>query len=193
MKPIIKLVPPIVAAFILLTSALSSGTTLLAMDLESLTQSSDEICTGRVIDRVSFLKEGRIYTLNRVRVESSIKGKQLKGAIIEVVTAGGHSELFSQKVFGAAELQEDASYLLFLEKRGAPDVVHPVGMSQGALPIKVEPNTKALSVHPPRAVPRLLSRDPVDGRFRPATPWLTKTRQLDEVVTEIRSFIGGIR
>lgn len=193
MKATLKPVPLILATIILLTSTFSNGTTLLALDLDSLTQLSDDICTGHILDQTSFMREGRIYTLHRVRVETNIKGKQSQGTVIEVVTAGGHSELFSQKVFGAAELQAEKTYLLFLENRGIPDVVHPVGMSQGALPISIESTTRKATVHPSGIVPRLLSRDSANGQFRPTAPWLTKARQLDEIITEIRTIIGGTR
>ena len=185
------LVPPVVVSVILLTSGVSIGTTLLALNLEEMTRTSDEICTGRVVDKTSFLKDGRIYTLNDVEVIENIKGDHTKGTIVEVVTAGGHSELFSQKVFGAPEFEVNETYLLFLEKRGIPDVVHPVGMIQGALPISVDSTTHIAKVHPPSELPRLLTRDPVDGNFRPSVPWITKTRLLDDVVREIRTIAGG--
>jgi hypothetical protein len=175
----------------LITSVKTEATTLIAKDLASLSREADNICQGRVIDTVSFLKGGRIYTLNRVQIIASIKGSERDGEIIEVVTAGGHSELFSQKVFGAAELEVDHEYLLFLEHRGAPEISHTVGMTQGALRISLDDSRTTRLVHPPRSMPRLMQRDLSTGRLYNADPWLTDTRPLSEILTRVREYLGG--
>ena len=181
----------IVASCLMLTTAPSTATTLVAKDLESLTRDADNICTARVIDAVSFLKGGRIYTLNRVQITESVKGNEKAGDIMEVVTAGGHSELFSQKVFGAAELEVDEEYLLFLEHRGSPDISHTVGMTQGALPLSLDARAATRLVNPPRALPRLMIRDAETGQLRDREAWLTEARPLTEILTQVRAYLGG--
>ncbi len=184
---------PLIATIVLTVSTISSGTTLLAFDLESLTRFSDQICTGRVVDSTAFLRDGRIYTLNRIEIIEEVKGRKGSGEIIEVITAGGHSELFSQKVFGAAELEKETTYLFFLENRGIPEAVHPVGMTQGAVPVILDAETRVTRVHPPKFLPRLLTRNPIDGRFQSGIPWITEPRLLNEVLEQIRTFVGGDR
>jgi hypothetical protein len=192
MKFTIHLASALVAMLVLTTQD-AAASTLLAMNLEELTQASDEICTGRVVDSTSFLEEGRIYTLHRVEIVEGVKGNAARSTLIEVVTAGGHSELFSQKVFGAAELEPNQTYLFFLEKRGTPGVVYPVGMTQGALPVSIDAATRMARVHPPKTLPRLVTRNPVDGRIYPGSPFLTSDRPLDDVIKEIRTITGGNR
>lgn len=184
----------LIGCAILLIGKLSVGTTLLALDLEALSRASDHICIGTVVDATSFLKGGRIYTLHRIAVTESIDGTAQSGEILEVVTAGGHSEWFSQKVFGAAELKTDAEYLLFLRKTHGPDTAAVVGMSQGAYPITRDPETRVRVITPPKTPPRLMKRDALSGgRLTTTTPWIAQVTPLDAVIVQIQQFIGGSR
>jgi hypothetical protein len=191
MKRVLNATTLMLTLLLMAISSASNGTTLLAQDLESLTANADRICTGRVLDATSFMKGRRIYTLSRVEIIDSIKGENRTGEILEVVTAGGHSEFFSQKVFGAAELEVDEEYLLFLEHRGAPTIAHTVGMTQGALPISVDSAKTDRMVYPPKAMPRLMRRDAANGGLRTAAPWLSNPRRLSDVLDQVRSYLEG--
>ena len=180
-----------IATALLFAGAPASGSTLLAHDLESLSTLSDHICTARVVDATSFMKGGRIYTLSRVEIIESVKGADRQGNLLEVVTAGGHSEWFSQKVFGAAELEVGAEYLLFLEHRGSVDISHPVGMTQGALPVSIQADTADRQVSPPKSIPNLMRKSLEDGSLHPAALWINQPERLSDVLTRIRGFIGG--
>jgi hypothetical protein len=162
--------------------------------LDDLTWEADQIVTGRVLDATSFLRDGRIYTLNRIEVNEALDDASEPGEIIEIVTAGGRSEHFSQKVFGAPELEVGAGYLLFLQHRSL-DVTRTVGMFQGALRVKEDPETKELFVHPAaKSATRLVRRvSGKSGRLREVSPWLTDSRPLREVADEIKAILRGAR
>jgi hypothetical protein len=167
------------------------GTTLIALSLEDLTLDSDYIVTGYVLDSTSFLNEGRLFTLHRIRTDRILDDSLESGEIIEIVTAGGHSEWFSQRVFGAPELEVGGQYLLFLKRHGVNDIVRPIGMSQGAYPVIADPTTRTPTAMPSCTGARLVQRyGGASGRFEETTPWLTEGRSLDEIVEEVRAIRG---
>ncbi len=172
-----------------LISVPAAASTLIALDLDELTANSDSICTGTVLDGTAFLEGGRIYTLSRVEVVDPVLGVS-KGQILEIVTAGGHGEHFSQKVFGAAELTTGGQYLLFLSQgtRGAKRVV---GMSQGALRLATDKETGRRLVRPPVRSVRLVRRDPISRRIIEVAPWIREDRPLDGLLQEVRTVLEG--
>ncbi len=177
-----------------LTSVPAAGTTLVALSLEDLTLDSDHIITGQVLDSTAILENGRIYTLHRVQVDEDLDGILEQGEVVEMVTAGGHSEWFSQKVFGAPSLEVGGRYLLFLREFGVSGAVRALGMSQGALPVVADPRTRQLTVNPSSVGARLVRR--FGGETAPleeAEPWLTEARSLDDIVGEIRAIMERAR
>ena len=64
---------------ILLMSVPTGGavaSTLIALDLDELVSRSDSIFSGKVLDSVSFLEDGRIFTLCRVEVEAHLRRRE---------------------------------------------------------------------------------------------------------------------
>jgi hypothetical protein len=170
----------------------ASASTLIALDLEELVSRSDSIFSGRVLDSVSFLDAGRIFSLCRVEVEEPIFGAG-RGEVVEVITAGGHGEQFSQRVFGAAELEPGERYLLFLEPGIRGPEKHVVGMAQGAYQVALDATTRARMVRPSAEGVRLVRRDPGTRRIVEALPWIREQRSLSGVVEDIRAALGGKR
>ena len=169
------------------------GTTLVALDLDDLTLESDSIVTGRVVDATSFLRDGRIFTLNRIEVDEALDDSSSSGEIIEVVTAGGRSEHFSQKVFGAPELEVGGRYLFFLQYR-SKEVTRTLGMSQGAYRLREDPETRKWLVHPGSSAARLVRRSGKKGRrLVDVAPWLNRTRPLSDIAEEIRTILEAAR
>lgn len=178
----------------LLVSLPAAGTTLLALSLEDLTLDADHIITGRVLDSTPILEDGRIYTLHRVQVDEDLDGILEEGEIVEMVTAGGRSEWFSQKVFGAPELEVGGRYLLFLREYGVSGAVRALGMSQGVLPVVEDPRTRLSTVNPSPFSARLVRRFGGEtGSLEEAEPWLTEARSLDDVIGEIRAIMESSR
>ena len=112
---------------------------------------------------------------------------------MEVITAGGHGEQFSQKVFGAAELRPGERYLLFLEPGIRGPEKHVVGMAQGAYQVVTDATTGARMVRPSAEGVRLVRRDLVNRRIVEALPWIREKRAISGVVEDIRQALGGVR
>lgn len=170
----------------------AAASTLIAIDLDGLTRRSDTICTGTVIDATSFMEGGRIFTLNRVRVDETMHGTS-NGTILEVVTAGGHGEHFSQKVFGAAELTPGEQYLLFLEPRRETDEKRVVGMAQGALRISLSTADNVKMVHPLTRGVRIAEKNPSTGRIVEVLPWIREASPLDLIKRNIADAIARLK
>jgi hypothetical protein len=169
------------------------ASTLIALNLDELVQQADAIFTGKVLDSTSFLDGGRIYTLHRVEVEEPIHGVA-KGDVVEVITAGGRSYHFSQKVFGEAELEPEQSYLLFLEPDVRAESKQVVGMSQGALKVEVDTTTRVKTARPPAERTRLVRLGGEPGRRIVETaPWLDARRPLDTLIEEIKTTIARLK
>ena len=172
-------------------TATTFGSTLLSLDLEKLTQDSDRIVVGRVLDAVSFQRENRIYTLHRIQVSTAVSGGDAEGTVIEVITAGGKIGDIRQAVSGAASLDTGAEYLLFLQDRGDPVFAYVLGMSQGAYTVMHEKGASNATVHPSSNPPRLVSRDKDTGRLVDVAPWLTEGKSLRDVLDRISKILRG--
>ena len=73
-------------------------------------------------------------------------------------------------------------------------MIRPLGMSQGALRLKVDPETKKWVVHPSLSHARLVKRSGVrGGRMIHVAPWLNQTTPLSELTREIKTIRGAIR
>jgi hypothetical protein len=176
---------------IVLISALCSATTLLSLDLKTLTLRADQVVVGRVMDSTSFMKDNRVYTLHRVEVTQSVASDKQETDIIEVVTEGGHTATFTQRVEGAAELEVGMEYLLFLDLRGDLGMPYVTGMSQGAYPVLKDDSSLLKFVHPPNRLPRLVSRDASTLRLQDGGFWMKEKVRLDSMIEEIQSIIRG--
>jgi hypothetical protein len=162
-------------------------TTLLRLDLEDLTLDADCICLGRVSDSTVFSRGNRLYTLHRIEITESISGDKAAGDTLEVVTAGGSAEGLRQKVSGAAALKVGEEYLFFLEQRGETEIVHPIGMSQGAYPVALDASTAERVVLPPTNLPRLVQKSATGDVLKKASLWLNEKKPLDDVLEAIRA------
>ena len=173
-----------------LINANANATTLIAFTLDELTAQSDEIVTGTITDSTSFLNENRIYTLQRVKVSEAVFGAYRAGDVVEVVTAGGNADTYSQKVYGAAELKVGEQYLLFLKRHSIHGILMPTGMSQGVCRIVKSSDNQKLQLMPLHLRARLVKRNEAHNRrFKIALPWLIEKRSLNEVLAEIRKII----
>jgi hypothetical protein len=174
-----------IGAAIILVSVLCGGTTLLSLDLKTLTLRAHHIVVGRVMDSTSFMKEKRVLTFHRVEITKSIVSDKKEGDVIEVVTEGGQTATFTQKVEGAAELADGKEYLLFLDIRGNWGAAYVTGMSQGAYPISTDDSSTVKFVQPPNRLPRLVARDTATLRLQDKGFWLKEKTRLDSMIEEI--------
>jgi len=165
---------------------LSHASTLVSLDLPELVFMSEAIIVGRVVKSSSFLEGSRIYTVHDVSVTESINSDTaLDRKEIEVMTLGGKTEHFSQKVLGEAELKEGSQYLLFLKCRDYHWV--PAGMAQGAYPVVMDEFSGEYEVRP-----ALINADLVRitaGGIKGARQWIAQYRPLDDVIEQIRSLM----
>ena len=69
-----------------------------------------------------------------------------------------------------------------------------LGMSQGALPVVENPDTRDLTVNPSRISARLVRRfGGGAGPLEEVEPWLTAARPLSDVVGEIRAIMESVK
>ena len=193
MKPTTFVIAAALVAAVVLKTSAPVASTLLSLDLDTLTQEADHIVVGRVLDAVAFQRESRIYTLHRVEISKVVNGNNTEGEIIEVITPGGTVGHIRQAVSGAAELEVGAQYLLFLEDRGDPSFSYVMGMSQGAYALLKTLDGADLEVAPSTHLPRLVTRDKATGRLIESSPWLNQKRPLKEVLQDISAILGSTK
>jgi hypothetical protein len=116
-----------------------------ALSLDELSWQADEVVLGRVLERrARRAGSGRIVTDTSVQVEDTVKGSSTQGEVLSVTTLGGELGDLGMRVEGEARLEVGARYVLFL--RRLDRTLRPVGMSQGALPVRED--TAGLTVLP---------------------------------------------
>lgn len=138
------------ASFMLLSVA--SATTLVKLNLETLTDRSEHIIQGKVMGMESLEERGRIVTHVRVQVAETLKGDLAPAQTITVRVLGGRLGDLVTIVHGSPNFSQDEEVLLFMQRlktRGpglAPLVV--TGMAQGKFTLTTGPDQKTLYVVP---------------------------------------------
>jgi hypothetical protein len=155
----------------------SHASAAVALDLPALVAQSRTVAVADAAEASSFWLDGRIVTDTVVRVIDPILGAAA-GRTLVVRTLGGEVGELGQRVAGEASLVSGRRYLLFLEAAG--EVLRPVGLAQGALPV-VEISGAAM-VLPPVDPPLLLSADGLAS----VAAWLAAPRPLVDVLVEVR-------
>jgi hypothetical protein len=132
------------------------ATTLLAVDVPTLSRSADAIVIGTVLSSKARLSEGgRIMTDTELQVSEALKGKAF-GTIV-VMQPGGIVGDLGQRVEGTAPFRAGEEVLVFLDARGDRFIV--TGMVQGKYKIQRSTDGKEIVAIPEAPSARLL--DPV--------------------------------
>jgi hypothetical protein len=160
------------------------ATTMVPLDLGTLTARADRVVLGVVESQASHwtADHDAIYTDVAVRVTRVYKGALRTGDVVTVRREGGSVDGVGMRVFGAAEFTVGEEALVFVETRAGASWVS--GMSQGKLRVSTAADGRKL-VAPRLAGVQLLGPS---GSAQPRGP-----RPLDDVEREIRAYVAAQR
>jgi len=160
-----------------------------AMSLADLTREAEVIVVARVDgQRARYDTQGRIVTDVSLRIEQSLHGRLGPGARATAMRLGGAVGDLGLRVEGEASYVDGERVILFARWYTTPagDLLRPIGMSQGVLPITSAGGTEL-------AQPGGLGLDLVapgpDGRLVPAPAAMSAPRGLDALLDEIRALV----
>ncbi len=160
-----------------------------AMSLAELVSASDEIAVVRVEDqRARYDAAGRIVTDVALRVEERLLGRLMPGARASVLRLGGVVGDRGLRVEGEAIYETGERVLLFARRVATSEgeVLRPVGMSQGVLPIRGEGGVEVVL---PGGGGLELVRPDGTGQLAPAPGAIPTIRPRDEVLDEVRALV----
>jgi hypothetical protein len=171
----------------------ASASVAVALDLEALTQSAEDVVLAECVREGSRYDEaGRIVTDVTLEVHDALKGSHLPGEQVELTLLGGVVGDVGMRVPGEAHLPVGREAIVFAH-RANDGRVRTVGMAQGVLP--VERASGRAMVHPGARGLHLVAGT-TGTRTARATGALDEPAPLDEVLDRIRSIVaaqGGAR
>lgn len=163
-----------------------------AMSLSDLTREAEVIVIARVDgQRARHDAQGRIVTDVSLRIEESLHGRLASGSRATALRLGGAVGDLGLRVEGEASYVDGERVILFARWYATPsgDVLRPVGMSQGVLPITTQHGAEV--AQPGGSGLELVTPGP-DGRLAPAPAALTAPRAVDALLDEIRSLVAEL-
>jgi hypothetical protein len=172
---------------VLSTSSAAHASLVEALDLAGLVDRADEVVVARVMTQNAHYDDhGRIVTDVDMLVEQTEKGNTAPGAMITLRRLGGVVGDIGMRVEGEPAFDLDEVVLLFGSRDAKRSVFRPVGMSQGALRIKLQNGERWVQSIPMGAA--LVTRTP-QGTLGRAAAAVSEPRKLADVITEIRALI----
>jgi hypothetical protein len=177
-------------ALLAVASSRAHASVAVALSLEELTASADEVLLVESVgERSRYDERGRIVTDVTLEVHDSMKGRHAAGEQVELTFLGGAVGDVGMRVPGEAHLPVGREAIVFT-RRGADGRGRTVGMSQGVLPV-VRAQGRA-TVHPGGHGLHLVPADPAARTARAASA-LTGPAPLDDVLDHIRSIVASQR
>lgn len=171
----------------LILASAAFGTTQLAVDVPSLSQSSDVIVLGTVVGSAPRLTlDGRrIVTDTEIQVTEVLKGKPQSSTVV-VIQAGGIVGDVGQRVEGTARFAVGEEVVVFLDRRGAERFAV-TAMSQGKFRVERSSDGKTAYAVPEGAGASML----IDPLTRQETGSPLKTLPLDELKAQIAAALAS--
>ncbi|HZS36363.1 MAG TPA: hypothetical protein VFF06_06035 [Polyangia bacterium] len=168
-------------AITILVAAAAHATTMIQLDLKTMTERADRVVLGTVESTVSrwTADHSAIYTDATVRVAKSYKGALKPGDALVVRREGGSVDGIGMRVFGAANFERGEEVVVFAETRGAATWV--VGMAQGKLRVTADAGGR-----------KYVSAN-LSGLQFTTTPQPQPARTLDDLEREIRTYARSAR
>lgn len=165
------------------------STVVTKLNLRELTEGSDLILRGIVVDKVvrGYEKDGniKIETEYEFKVREVFKGEINTKKTFSLILPGGKYKKWEMKILGMPSFNKNEEVILFLEK--TPDGYIPTGLSQGKFSIIKDKNNK-LKVKRNLEGLRGFKFDN-SGRFIHSEFEIHKGVSLDLFINEIRSYI----
>lgn len=125
----------------------ASATTLLKLDLKTLTRKSETVVQGTVSNIEFVRQDGRIYTYITLDVEEVLKGSK-EQKTVEFRILGGKMDDLITIVHGTPEFSQGEDVLVFLERPLEDKPLVVTGMVQGKFHIARGPDDSTLYVVP---------------------------------------------
>jgi hypothetical protein len=175
------------ALFALFLASAAFGTTLLAVDLPTLSHSAELIVVGTVrasAPRLT-LDGRRVITDTEIQVSEVLKGKA-DGPTVVVMQAGGIVGDIGQRVEGTARFTVGEEVVVFLDRRGA-DRFAVTAMSQGKFKVERSTDGKAVYAVPEGATSVML----LDPLTQTETSSPLKAMPLAELKSKIASALAA--
>lgn len=116
------------------------ATTVLKLDLESLTANSDRIVVGEVESIDSLRHDGKIVTDIEVRVAEQWKGASEPPDAVTIRQPGGRIGDTVTRVHGMPRFREGETTVLFLDKHPEQDLYSVTGLRQGKFHVAIGPD-----------------------------------------------------
>jgi hypothetical protein len=126
-----------------LLSAYASATTMVALDVDALSQTADAVVRGKVVSVTARWTSDHTRIITDTVLEVSEAWKGAPKRLITVMQPGGEVGEVGQKVEGIATFQVAEEVVLFLETRGERFTV--TGMAQGRF--RVERSSDGLATY----------------------------------------------
>lgn len=180
-----------VAAVLLpaLAAGPAAATVTAALDVRELVAQADHVVVGRVVSQhAHWDARRRIVTDVTVEVEQSMKGAA-EGERIVVRRLGGAIGDLGMRVAGEPDFTDGERAVLFAARSGG--LLRPVGMSQGVLPIRVDPRGREMVL--PGGQGLALVRPVQGNRLVTAPAALIGPRPLEDVLDDIRRAVEEAR
>jgi hypothetical protein len=178
----------LVVALCLALPSIALATQVEALSMRQLVEGADHIVVGTVIAREAHWDDlDRIVTDSTIRVEDTLLGAPSETLVVRHI--GGVVGELGLTVAGEAAYPDGARMLLFLRtyhSGDAGDVMRPVGMSQGEMPIVAGASGEV--VLPGAAGVSVVSRSP-SGQLLPAPAAIAAPVGRDELLSRIRDLV----
>ncbi len=171
---------------IVLASA-AFGTTVLAVDLPTLSHDSDLIIVGTVRASAARLTQDgrRVVTDTEIQVSEVLKGKADGGSVV-VMQPGGIVGDVGQRVDGTAHFTVGEEVVVFLDRRGT-DRFAVTAMSQGKFRVERSTDGKAVFAVPQGGASAMI----VDPLTQKETSIRLKSMSLNDLKTKIASALAA--
>lgn len=169
----------------IVTAAPASATVTEALELEELVTRADVIVVAEVTGQRALRDpRGRIVTDVTLRVDETMKGAPVTGDQVKVRCLGGTIGDIGMRVPGEPSFRNGERRLLF-GRHGQGSRLRPVGMAQGALPVRQQDGRTMVM---PAAQNLSLVRQ-TGGRVVQAPPAVLHPRPLGVLRNEIRDLV----
>ena len=184
-----RLIAMLALAVLLALPSAGSASLILALDLPTMIQRSDQISVVDVVSVKSAWNAAhdRITTTVDLAVVDCWKGTAAPATHVQVVQPGGSVGEIEMRVDGMPHFQVGERTLLFLRLRGGPDHASVVGMAQGKRPVSRESASGRWMVSAPdRAGADFVRTTPAS-----AAVFTSRPRALDDLRKDVRALVGA--
>jgi MYXO-CTERM domain-containing protein len=173
----------VAAAGLALTPAAASASTVLAMDIDTLVQSSTLVLQGTVRETQSAWQDGMIVTTATLETDACLSGDC--PATVDLTLLGGRVGELVQVIAGAPDVRPGLEVLVFLRPRA--EQWEPIGLGQGMFYIDRDAGLAIPATHGLRLL------DPVIGVAREADASPITLSSLLERIAQVPSLPESFR